>query len=184
MLSWTLGLLCIYKSEVKSRTHFLEWLWISVGASVDLWRVKWTAKRLMNIFSPPPPFLFSADLQSDAFRDDTPTLPPSSAPALNQPNLWELCTSVTPERKHPDMAHGSNCGKTSRSLTITADAKCELKPMLMKIIIIQYNILYLLVKSVTVTTVTITSIFVSICTRRATHRHARTHGSLNRDTQN
>lgn len=28
-------------------------------------------------------FAFHADLQSDAFRDDTPTLPPSSAPALN-----------------------------------------------------------------------------------------------------
>lgn len=27
--------------------------------------------------------IFSADLQSDAFRDDTPTLPPSSAPAFN-----------------------------------------------------------------------------------------------------
>lgn len=28
-------------------------------------------------------YFFSADLQSDTFRDDTPTLPPSSAPALN-----------------------------------------------------------------------------------------------------
>ncbi|XP_073351308.1 uncharacterized protein lbhl [Pagrus major] len=33
------------------------------------------------------PGLTLIDLQSDAFRDDTPTLPPSSAPALNQPNL-------------------------------------------------------------------------------------------------
>ncbi|XP_011606577.1 uncharacterized protein lbhl [Takifugu rubripes] len=31
----------------------------------------------------PQPGLTLIDLQSDAFRDDTPTLPPSSAPALN-----------------------------------------------------------------------------------------------------
>lgn len=134
--SWKLGLLCIYKSEDKWGSHFLEWLWkpvltcgISHYMSSEQPNVWWA-------YCAPPPCLFSADLQSDAFRDDTPTLPPSSAPALNQPNLWELCTSETPERKHPDMAHGIKCDKTSQSLTVTADAKCGLKPALMKIITI------------------------------------------------
>lgn len=40
----------------------------------------------MNSFHP-------ADLQSDAFRDDTPTLPPSSAPALNWADLRPLMTT-------------------------------------------------------------------------------------------
>ena len=43
--------------------------------------------------------LFFTDLQSDAFRDDTPTLPPSSAPALNWLNHKNICSSDDPEKK-------------------------------------------------------------------------------------
>lgn len=59
---------------------------------------------------------FSADLQSDAFRDDTPTLPPSSAPAFDWHYLWILTTSEEQVRKHPNMNYGNNYDKTQQLL--------------------------------------------------------------------
>lgn len=76
------------------------------GGTVDLYgSLYFMNKTLMNIKRL---HSFHADLQSDAFRDDTPTLPPSSAPALNWLNLWELRTSDDRVRKHP----GNNYDKT------------------------------------------------------------------------